>query len=118
MRKYADRFSEIIWSGKVRPMFQTKVWNVAARKGTEQQVSSSGNMVTSSETHTIHLLDGGVQDSRGYFDGSCGMTISGDKCLQFILYEIGEKPSELLVAGQKIWSRAELRREIRTGNRA
>ena len=99
-------------------MFQAKIWHAASRNGLEEQASLSGNMVTSRVTQTILLLDGAVQDSRGYFDASCGMTISGDKCLQFILYEIGENPSELLVGGQPIWSHAELRSEVRTKNRA
>jgi hypothetical protein len=109
--RFSDRYKEIIWGGKVRPSFQSAVWNAAVLNGHEEEVRISGSMVSSEETRLIKLLDGMVRETHGYFDGSSGMFISGEKALQLILYEIGENPNELLLAPQKRWTWKELHAE-------
>lgn len=111
--KFSKQFKDIIWAGRVRPNFQAKVWAIAIEHGYRTKSHVSGNMMTSCQTQTIFLLDGDVSNRRGYFDGSCGMRVSGNKALQFILYELGEDPSKLLLHDQEIWPWTTLKTEAK-----
>ena len=55
-----------------------------------------GNMVTSSETHSLAFLDGGVHDTRGLFDSSCGMFCSGRLATAYVVYQLGGNARALL----------------------
>ena len=87
---------EITWGGRVRPGFQTEVWKIAKEAAVRSTSSMRGSMVSSSQTTTHQFLDGGVSDTRGFFDSSSGMRWFGEKAVAYILYKLGADPAALL----------------------
>ena len=111
MAKFSARYRDIFWGGRVRVEFQQVVWNVAMKYGCRSKTCYSGSMLSSSQSDTLRLLDGKVTESRGCFGSGGGMFVVGEKALQFILYEIGEKPGQIFLKAPKIFSHKELKAE-------
>lgn len=106
------RLRDITWGGRVRRLWQSQVWKIASKAAVDHSRSYHGNMVTSSETHTLRFLDGGVSDSRGFFDASCGMFIYGKLARAYVLYELGLDATKLLRI-KKLPSHRDLQRMVR-----
>jgi hypothetical protein len=70
-------------------------------------------MVYSSETRAFEFLDGHVGWNMGRFRSPGGVWISGEKCLQYVLYELGFDPRELLPDAATIYKRQELKAELK-----
>ena len=56
-------------------------------------------MVSSGQTTFWSFLDGGLRESRGFFEPDCGMFVEGSLAKQYILYRLGENAATLLGSG-------------------
>jgi hypothetical protein len=83
------KLKDIVWGGRIRRAWQSKVWTVARKVATDTETRFSGNMVSSSERTYVRFLDGGVSDTRGFFDSSCGMQFHGEHSQAYVLYRLG-----------------------------
>ncbi len=106
------RLNELVWGGRVRCSFQSAVWRIAEKHAVKRTGSTSGSMVSSSQTTTLGFLDGGVSLTRGYFDASSGMRWFGKNATAFIIYKLGHDPKELL-RDSRLPSLRELESELR-----
>jgi hypothetical protein len=113
-KRKPEDMKNIFWGGRVRPAFQSKVLKIASSVAKIER-SYSGNMVSSRETVRYRFLDGGISRSSGRFDASSGVFISGNLCLQYILYKLGFDPQALLDEGTEIHSLKDLSNQIVNG---
>ncbi len=102
---------DIVWGGRVRRAWQSKIWEIAQGAATSSDSRFDGNMVSSSQTTYHRFLDGGVSDTRGFFDSSSGMRIHGKHSQAYILYRLGLKAKEL-IKGCDVPSLAELEKQL------
>lgn len=105
------RLRDVFWGGRVRRSFQDRVWNIARKASVRSSRSVSGNMVSSSETYYLHFLDGGVRQSRGYFDSTCGMFCIGRHATAYVLYQLGAD-ARVLLRDPGLPSASELKRAV------
>jgi hypothetical protein len=105
-------WDRIFWGGRVRPEFRRRVIDIASSVATAKS-SYHGNMLHSSETRVYEFLDGCVWWKMGGFSASSGVRISGQKCLQYVLYELAFDPRKLLPDTAIIYKRQELKAEIK-----
>jgi len=87
---------DLFWGGRVRRKYQDRIWELAYEVSIDRGRRYSGGMVSSSETNTARFLDGGVSDTRGYFDASCGMWMGGREATAYILWKLGADPRQIL----------------------
>ena len=90
------RLKDITWGGPVRVDYQHEVWSIARETAVETKTQVVGNMVSSAETTSLQFLDGGVSDTRGFFDSSSGMRIHGEFANVYMLYKLGLDPQKLM----------------------
>ena len=89
------QLKDITWGGKIRVEYQGAIWSIAADAAYEYSNSFYGSMLSSEETTQLRFLDGGVSNSRGFWNSS-GMGWSGTHATAYMLYEMGLDPHRLL----------------------
>lgn len=87
--KHALKLRDITWGGRIRRSYQSQVWAIAEKAATCRDTTFTGSMVSSKENISLRFLDGGVSNSRGYFDASSGMRWHGDRAIAYVLYKLG-----------------------------
>ena len=90
------RLKAIFLGSRVRPGFQGSVSEIADAACYKYTSHDEGSMVSSATTRIWYFLDGGVHETRGYFEPGSGMFVSGELAVEYILYELGEDPAVLL----------------------
>jgi hypothetical protein len=111
-RRLHPKLKEILLGDRVRPPFQARVRGIAGCACYKHESFVHGSMWSSSQTDVWNFLDGGLRETRGYFQPTSGMFIDGDLARQYILYELGENASELLATGAE--RRSDLQRRVKT----
>ena len=106
-----NRLKDITWGGRVRTEWKSKVMEIGRKAKISESKSFSGGMVSSSETYGYSFLDGGIVQSSGYFDSSCGSFISGDKAKAYVIYKLGFNARQVL-KDFKLPTLAELEEEL------
>jgi hypothetical protein len=105
---------EVFAGGRVRVKYQNRVREIASSVGKQREPSISyyGSMVSSSQSAGCEFLDGGFNETRGFFcDSSCGMFIFGKLATAFILYKLGFDAREMM-KDPKLPSLLELEKQL------
>jgi hypothetical protein len=111
------RLRDITWGGRIRSVFQPQVWSIANEVAVRREHRTEGSMVSSASFTTLHFLDGGVTEGRGFLGPSCGMFWSGTRAKAYILYRLGFDAPALLLKGP-VPDMAELSEELEAQRRA
>src|SRR5262245_13866577 len=106
------RLRDILWGGRIRNAYQAAVWRIATEAAAETKHAVHGSMLSSSSTKSLIFLDGGVRDTRGFFDSSCGMFLHGSLAKAYILYRLGFN-ARLLLKDKNLPSLEELEAQVR-----
>jgi hypothetical protein len=102
-----------IFSGsRVRPEFERRIIDIASEVARPKS-SYYGNMLHSSETRIFEFLDGHVGWKMAQFRSPGGVWITGEKCLQYVLYELGFDPRALLSEAAVFYKHQELKAELK-----
>jgi hypothetical protein len=98
---------DIVWGGRIKRAWQSKIWAVAQKAAIDSETRFSGSMISSSERTYLRFLDGGVSNARGFFDSSCGMRFHGEQSQAYVLYRLGLN-AKVLMKRRPVPSLAEL----------
>jgi hypothetical protein len=110
------KLRDIVWGGRIKRKWQSKVWAIARQVATHSGTKYSGSTVSSSQRMYLEFLDGGVSETRGFFDASSGMRFHGKRAQAYVLYRLGLS-AEALMKGFEVPSIEELEKELRKTKR-
>lgn len=91
------RQRDITWGGRIRVTYQPAVWKIAQKAAVEKTEGGEPGSTLASSAFTIRLsfLDGGVRDTRGWFDSTCGMFWYGRLAKAYVVYSLGYDAREV-----------------------